>query len=75
MINLRKNVGKMDQIVRFSLAVAIAILAYSGIIPNDISLAVYLVAIFIALTGFVRICPIYKVLHKSTTREEPPHFS
>ena len=65
----------MDQIVRISLAVAIAILAYSGIIPDDISLAVYLVAIFIALTGLIRICPLYKVMHKSTTREEPPHFS
>jgi hypothetical protein len=74
MMNLRKNVGKMDQMVRISLAVAIAILAYSGIIPKDISLAVYLVSLFIALTGFVRICPLYKVLHKSTTREEPPHI-
>ncbi|MEY4987982.1 MAG: hypothetical protein RL567_1761 [Bacteroidota bacterium] len=72
---MRKNVGKMDRIVRISIAVALSILAYSKIIPRDFALGVYLVSAIIALTGFVRFCPLYKILHKSTNREEPPHFS
>jgi hypothetical protein len=72
---MRKNVGKMDRIVRISIAVVLSILAYSKIIPSDFALGVYLVSVIIALTGFVRFCPLYKILHKSTNREEPPHFS
>lgn len=72
---MRKNVGKMDQIVRISLGIILSILAYAKIIPSDLSIAVYVVSVIIALTGFVRICPLYKMLHKSTLREEPPHFN
>jgi Protein of unknown function (DUF2892) len=72
---MRKNVGKMDRIVRISIAVVLSLLAYSKIIPSDFALGVYLVSVIIALTGFVRFCPLYKILHKSTNREEPPHFS
>jgi hypothetical protein len=71
---MRKNVGKMDQIVRIALAVVLIILAYAKIIPPDFALAVYVVSAIIAVTGFVRICPLYKMLHKSTVREEPPQF-
>ena len=72
---MRKNVGKMDRVVRIAIAVVLSILAYSKIIPGDFALGVYIVSLIIAITGFVRFCPLYKVLHKSTCREEPPHFS
>jgi len=71
---MRKNVGKMDQIVRIALSVVLIILVYAKIIPPDFAIAVYVVAVIIAVTGFVRICPLYKILHKSTLREEPPQF-
>jgi hypothetical protein len=72
---MRKNVGKMDRVVRIAIAVVLSILAYSKVIPSDFALGVYLVAVIIALTGFIRFCPLYKILHKSTCREEPPHIS
>ncbi|MBP6053996.1 MAG: DUF2892 domain-containing protein, partial [Cytophagaceae bacterium] len=31
---MKKNVGKMDRIVRIAIAVALSILAYSKIIPS-----------------------------------------
>ena len=71
---MRKNVGKMDQLVRIALAVALIILVYAKIIPPDFAIAVYVVSVIIAVTGLVRICPLYKMLHKSTLREEPPKF-
>jgi hypothetical protein len=71
---MRKNVGKMDQIVRIALSVVLIILVYAKIIPPDFAIAVNVVAVIIAVTGFVRICPLYKMLHKSTVREEPPQF-
>lgn len=72
---MRKNVGKMDRIVRIALAVVLIILAYARIIPENVSIATYVIAVIIAITGFVRICPLYKMLHKSTIREEPPQFN
>ncbi len=71
---MRKNVGKMDRIVRIALAVVFIILAYAKIIHQNLTLAAYVVSAIIATTGFVRICPLYKMLHKSTVREEPPQF-
>jgi hypothetical protein len=71
---MKKNVGKMDRIVRIALAIVLIILAYAKMIPQNLSVAVYIVSAIIAMTGFVRICPLYKVLHKSTVREEPPKF-
>jgi hypothetical protein len=72
---MKKNVGKMDRIVRIAIAISLSILAYAKIIPQDLALAVYVVSAIIAVTGFVRFCPLYKVLHKSTVREEPPQFN
>ncbi|MEN9730164.1 MAG: hypothetical protein RLZ91_1281 [Bacteroidota bacterium] len=72
---MKKNVGKMDRIVRFSISIVIIILTYARIIPNDFSLGAYAVAVIIGLTGIYRVCPLYKILHKSTLREEPPHFN
>ncbi len=72
---MRKNVGKMDRIVRIALAVVLIILAYAKIIPQNLTIAAYVVSAIIATTGFVRICPLYKMLHKSTVREEPPQFN
>lgn len=71
---MRKNVGKMDRIVRLAIAVVLVILAYAKIIPQNLTIAVYVISLIIAITGFVRFCPLYKVLHKSTVREEPPQF-
>jgi hypothetical protein len=71
---MRKNVGKMDQIVRIALSLVLIILAYAKIIPPDFALAVYVVSVIIVVTGLVRICPLYKMLHKSTVREDPPKF-
>ena len=54
---MRKNIGKMDQLVRFSIAIVLSILAYAKIIPQQIDIAVYVVSFIIAITGFVRVCP------------------
>lgn len=71
---MRKNVGKMDRIVRLATAVVLIILAYAKVIPQNLTIAVYVISAIIAITGFVRFCPLYKMLHKSTVREEPPQF-
>jgi hypothetical protein len=69
---MKKNVGKMDRIVRFAIAIILIILAYAKIIPANLSLATYVVAILIASTGIFRFCLLYKPFGISTCREKSP---
>jgi hypothetical protein len=69
---MKKNVGKMDRIVRFALSISLAILAYAKIIPANLSLATYVVALVIAATGIFRFCLLYKPFGISTCREKSP---
>ncbi len=69
---MKKNIGKMDRIVRFAIAICLIILAYARIIPTFLSLATYVVAILIAITGVFRICLLYKPFGISTCREKSP---
>jgi uncharacterized membrane protein len=69
---MKQNVGKMDRIFRLAIAISLAILAYSKIIPADLALTVYIVAGVIALTGIFRFCLLYKPFGISTCREKSP---
>ena len=69
---MKMNVGKMDRIFRLAIAVVLAILAYSNIIPANLALTVYIVAAVIALTGIIRVCLLYKPFGISTCREKNP---
>ena len=69
---MKQNVGKMDRIFRFAIAISLVILAYAGIIPSFLSLATYIVSVLIALSGVFRICLLYKPFGISTCREKSP---
>ncbi|MFA9199248.1 MAG: DUF2892 domain-containing protein [Aquirufa sp.] len=69
---MKQNVGKMDRIFRLAIAVSLAILAYAKIIPANLALTVYIVAVIIALTGVFRFCLLYKPFGLSTCREKSP---
>jgi len=59
---MKKNIGKMDRVFRFAVAICLSILAYAGIFPADIAIPVYIVSALIALTGVTRICLLYNLL-------------
>jgi hypothetical protein len=69
---MKKNVGKMDRVFRFALAISLSILAYSGIFPANLALPVYIVSVLIGITGITRICLLYKPFGLSTCREKAP---
>ena len=69
---MKQNVGKMDRLFRLAIAVSLAILAYAQIIPANLTLTVYIVAVVIALTGIFRFCLLYKPFGLSTCREKSP---
>ena len=69
---MKQNVGKMDRLFRLAIAVSLAILAYAKIIPANLTLTVYIVAVVIALTGIFRFCLLYKPFGLGTCREKSP---
>lgn len=69
---MKKNIGKMDRIFRLAISVSLAILAYARIIPANLALTVYVLALAIALSAIFRICFVYKLFSISTLREKSP---
>jgi len=67
---MKPNVGKRDRLFRIAVAIALAILSYSGIIPENLAMSVYIVAIIVAITGITRVCLLYKPFGISTCREK-----
>ena len=67
---MKTNVGKRDRLFRIAVAIALAILSYSGIIPENLAMPVYIVAIIVAITGITRVCLLYKPFGISTCREK-----
>ncbi len=66
---MKKNIGKRDRVFRFALATVLAILAYANVVPERLDLALYILAGLMALTGFTRVCLLYKPLGISTCNE------
>lgn len=69
---MKMNVGKMDRIFRLAISVSLAILTYARIIPANLALTVYVLALAIALSAIFRICFVYKLFGISTLREKSP---
>lgn len=56
---MRKNMGRLDRIVRFVIAAVIAILYFSGILQGVLAYVLLALAAIFVLTSFVSFCPIY----------------
>ncbi|MHA8066390.1 YgaP family membrane protein [Aquirufa sp. ROCK2-A2] len=67
---MEKNIGRRDRVFRYSIAIILGILTYSRIIPSELAIPVYIIAVIIALTGLSRICLLYKPFGISTCREK-----
>lgn len=66
---MKKNISKIDKIIRIIIALVAAYFAKYGEFSNDwISIALYAVAIIMLLTSFLGSCPIYSVLGVSTKK-------
>lgn len=66
---MKKNISKIDKIIRIIIALVAAYFAKYGEFSNDwVSIALYAVAIIMLLTSFLGSCPIYSVLGVSTKK-------
>ena len=56
---MKKNMGKVDKIIRLIIATLIIILFSSGVISGTFGLILLGLAIIFALTSIISFCPLY----------------
>ena len=67
--SVKKNMGLIDRAIRFSLAVIIAILYFTGQISGTAAIILGIVAIVFLLTSFMGFCPAYLPIKLSTAKK------
>jgi hypothetical protein len=59
---MAKNVGKWDRIIRLIVAAVIVILYLAGAVSGWLGIVLLIVALVLAVTAAVGVCPLYKLL-------------
>ncbi len=59
---MKKNVGSIDKIIRFIIAIVAIYVSYQGLVQSPWNYVLYAVAGIMILTGLVGTCPIFSVL-------------
>jgi hypothetical protein len=56
---MKKNMGTMDKIIRFVIAVLIAVLYFTNIVSGTFGIILLVLAGIFVLTSFISFCPLY----------------
>ena len=66
---MKKNMSKMDAIIRIGVALAIVLLWYMNFVAGPVLIVLGVVAVIFTITGFINFCPLYAAF-KIRTRGE-----
>lgn len=66
---MEKNMGMIDRVVRVVLALAVAVLYFTGTISGVVAIILGVLAVVFLLTGIVGFCPLYRPFNFSTLRQ------
>jgi hypothetical protein len=66
---MTKNMGTIDRIVRFVIAVAVAILYFTGVISGALGIILGVLAVVFLATSIIGFCPLYAPFKLSTVRK------
>lgn len=66
---MTKNVGTTDRIIRFIIAVAIAILYFGGVITGIQAIVLGVLAVVFLATSALGFCPLYTPFNFSTIKQ------
>ena len=59
---MKTNMGKLDKVLRFLLAVAVALLVYYDVLQGPLAYVLIAVAVVFFLTSLTGFCPLYGLL-------------
>lgn len=63
---MKKNMGNLDRIIRFILAVVIAVLYFTNSITGTAAIILGIIALIFIVTSFIGVCPAYVPFKIST---------
>lgn len=63
---MKQNMGSIDRIFRAVLAIAVAVLYFTGVISGTVAIILGILAIVFLLTSVVGFCPLYAPFKLST---------
>jgi hypothetical protein len=66
---MKKNMGLADRIIRFSLAVIIAVLYFTNQISGTAAIILGIIALAFIVTSFMGFCPAYLPIKLSTAKK------
>jgi hypothetical protein len=66
---MTKNIGTTDRIVRFVIAVAIAILYFTGVISGALAIILGILGVVFLATSAIGFCPLYMPFNFSTIKK------
>ena len=67
---MKKNMGTIDRVVRFLLALTVLVLYLTGQLSGTVAIILGILAVVFVATSFVGFCPLYMPLNISTKRQE-----
>jgi hypothetical protein len=70
MIQMKKNMGNIDRIIRLIIAGIIAILFFSNLISGVLGIVLLVLAIIFLLTSLISFCPLYMPFRIKTSQEK-----
>ena len=65
-MNMKKNMGTTDRVIRFIIAAVIGVLYYTGTISGTLGVVLLVLGAVFVLTSFVSFCPLYAPFGIST---------
>ncbi len=65
---MTKNVGQVDRMVRFAVAVVALIVAWQAGFGSGLGIVALVVAVIMAITGAVGMCPLYRLIGVNTCK-------
>ncbi|MFT5891394.1 MAG: hypothetical protein ACI9Y7_001496 [Dokdonia sp.] len=68
---MKKNMGTIDRIVRFAIAIIVGVLYWQNIISGTLAYVLLAVSAIFLLTSFISFCPLYALVDLKTFKESP----
>jgi len=65
---MKKNVGKIDSILRILVAVVVAVLLFAGMVSGVLAIVLGVVGVVMLATAVFRFCPLYPVVGVNTDK-------
>jgi hypothetical protein len=65
-MNMKKNVGNIDKVIRVLLAVVFAALYFTGTVSGTPGLVLLVLGVVFVLTSVIGFCPIYAIVGLNT---------